>query len=158
MIIGIGTELLRKTYAHSNFILGENRIDINEGYNLIPVELNLYYILPFSTERFKFFMGGGGGFYFGNHIREFGDVEFVNESEKIGYGINVSVGMDYIVNELISVRGQMRFRDPEIILKSKYSNSTVNYRGNSYLISDNIFTTKVNIDGVTFTIGLTIGF
>lgn len=158
MIIGIGTEFIRKSYTHRNFILEGNGIDINEGYNLIPVELNLYYLLPFSTERFKFFMGGGGGVYFGSQIREFGDVEFVNDGGKIGYGINVSVGMDYIVNELISVRGQMRFRDPELIMKSKYSNSTVNYKGNSYLLSDNVFTTKVNIDGLTFTIGLTVSF
>lgn len=158
VIVGIGSEFITKSFTNQNFLLEGNRIDVKEGYNLIPVELNIYYLLPFSTERFKFFMGGGGGFYFGSRIREFGDVEFLNEGIKIGYGINVSVGMDYLVNELISIRGQMRFRDPELIIKSKYSGSTVNYKGNSYSLSDNIFTTKVNIDGLTFTIGLTISF
>lgn len=155
MIIGLGSEFINKSYTNKNFIIQGDRVEIKEGYNLVPVELTIYYLLPFSTERFKFFMGGGGGLYFGKHIREFGNINFNSAELTTGYGINVSVGMDYLVNEFISVRGQMRFRDPELIMKSKYSGSSSIYNGKSYLLPDNTFTTKVNIDGVTFTIGLT---
>ncbi|NMB82900.1 MAG: hypothetical protein GYA14_13895 [Ignavibacteria bacterium] len=156
MIIGLGTEFIQKSYTNRNYFIQGDRVEIKEGYNLIPVELTLYYLLPFSTEKFKFFMGGGGGLYFGKQIREFGNVNFNSAELTTGYGINVSVGMDYLVNEFISVRGQMRFRDPELIMKSKYSGSNTIYNGKSYLLSDNTFTTKVNIDGVTFTIGLSL--
>jgi hypothetical protein len=158
MIIGLGSEYIKKTHTNRNFILEGDRINIVEGYELIPVELNIYYELPFSTEKFKFFMGGGGGLYFGKHLREFGDIEFVDNGSKIGYGINVAVGMDYLINELISIRGQMRFRDPELILNSRYSAPAVNYGDKKYLIPDSGFSSKVNIDGVTFTIGLAISF
>jgi len=155
MILGLGSEFIQKSFTNRNFIIQGDRAEIKEGYNLIPIELTIYYLLPFSTERFKFFMGGGGGLYFGKHIREFGNVNFNSAELSTGYGINVSVGLDYLVNEFISVRGQMRFRDPELIMKSKYSGSNSIYKGKSYLLSDNTYTTKVNIDGVTFTIGLT---
>lgn len=155
MIVGIGSEFIQKTYTNSRFILEGDRLEIKDGYYLIPVELSIYYLLPFSTEKFKFFMGGGGGLYFGKHLREFGNVSFNSANVSTGYGINVSVGMDYLINELISIRGQMRFRDPELVMKSKYSDSSVNYKNKSYSLPDNVFTTKVNVDGITFSIGLT---
>jgi len=158
LIIGAGTEYIQKDYINNNFNLAGVRAKVKDGYRIIPVELSLYYLLPFSTGLFKFFMGGGGGIYFAEHVRELGDVTVSDDGSEIGYGIHVAVGMDYIINDYISVRGQMRFRDPEIDLKSKYSNNIVNYEGRTFVFSSQTFYSKVNVDGITFSIGVAFNF
>ena len=155
IVLGIGSELLEKTFDNSINFDGI-RASMNDGYKMIPIELSAYYLIPFSTERFKFYMGGGFGLYIGEQIRELGDVSVSNESKKIGYGIQVSVGLDYLVNQFFSIRGQMRFRDPVFEMESKYSNTTVNYNGRSYILPAEKFTSKVNINGITFAIGAVI--
>lgn len=154
MILGVGSEFIKKTYTNRNFILEGDRLEITEGFILIPVEMVIYYLLPFSTEKFKFLMGGGAGLYFGKHIREIGDVNFISDKLAADFGINVSIGLEYLINNLISIRGQMRFRDPELKLKSKYSSSSVYYNNKNYLLSNKVISTKVNVDGLTFTIGV----
>ena len=155
IILGIGSESIKKTFDNS-INLGGIRALMRDGYKMIPIEFSAYYLIPFSTERFKFYMGGGFGLYIGEQIRELGDVSISNESKKIGYGINVSIGMDFLVNQFLSIRTQMRFRDPEFEMESKYSDTTVNYNGKSYILPSEKFITKVNIDGITFAIGAVI--
>ncbi len=155
IILGIGSESIKTTFDNS-INLGGIRVSMKDGYKMIPVEFSVYYLIPFSTERFKFYMGGGFGLYIGEQIRELGDVSISNESKKIGYGINVSIGMDFLVNQFLSIRTQMRFRDPEFEMESKYSDTTVNYNGKSYILPTEKFTSKVNIDGITFAIGAVI--
>lgn len=157
VIFGIGSEFIKKTFDNS-INLGGVRAMMNDGYRVIPVELSIYYHLPFSTEHFKFFMGGGFGFYIGEQVRNLGDVSISNETKKIGYGIHVAVGMDYVVSNFLSLRGQMRFRDPEFEMKSIYSSNIVNYDGRAYLLPSQTFSSKVNIDGITFTVGVVINF
>ncbi len=158
LVIGLGVEYIRKTYTNRNMNLGGVRASMKDGYKVIPLDLTIYYTLPFSTEFFKFFMGGGGGLYFGEHIRELGDVSVSTISRKIGYGIHVAVGMDYIFYKNFALRTQMRFRNPEFEMKNKYSSNIVNYNGRAYLLASDTFSSKVDIDGISFTIGIMYQF
>lgn len=157
VIIGVGSEYIKKTFDN-NINLGGVRATMNDGYKVMPVDISIYYLVPFSTEKFKFFMGGGIGFYIGEHIRELGDVTVSSESKKIGYGIQISVGMDFVMYKFLSIRGQMRFREPEFDMISKYSDINVKYNGKSYILPTDSFSSKVNIDGITFTLGAVINF
>ncbi|MBA4406352.1 hypothetical protein C0389_03670 [bacterium] len=157
IIVGIGSELIEKTFENS-INLGGIRAKMNDGYKMTPLEISGYYLIPFSSEHFKFFFGGGFGLYFGNHIRNFGDVTIENENSKIGYGMHVAVGMDYVIYNFISVRGQIRFRDPEFETTNRYSSQTVNYNNQQYVLSSQTFNSKVNIDGITFTLGMVLNF
>jgi hypothetical protein len=150
--LGAGTEYIKKTFSNSINLSG-TKANAVDGYQMIPVEFSVYYLIPFSTERFKFFMGGGMAFYIGSQIRELGDVKISNEKQKVGFGIHVAVGMDYVVKNFLSVRFQMRFRDPQFEMSSKYTNSSVNYAGRTFLLPGNTFESKVNIDGITFLLG-----
>lgn len=155
---GIGAEYLKKTFTNRNLNLGGIRAETKEGYTFIPIELTIYYVLPFSSEYFKFFMGGGGGLYLGKFIREFGDITTNSKLNKNSFGIHVVIGMEYVFWENLSIRGQMRFRDPEIELKNNYASNLVTYNGTTYLISTQDYFTKVNIDGITFVIGIVYSF
>jgi len=155
-ILGLRIEYIKKTITHKDDQIPV--IDATFGYRLIPVEFSVYYFLPFSTESFKFFMGGGIGVYFGENIKDIGDVHSVAIDKKFAFGIQVEIGMDYIIWENFSARFQMRFRDPEFEIESRYSNDTVNYNGKSYFLSNSPFITKTNIDGITFTLGIAYNF
>ena len=158
IIIGFNTEYMTATSVGPNLtvFLGNSTVTINveDGFQLIPLEFSGYYILPFSTEQFKFLMGGGVGYYIGSHIRKFGDVEVSNAERKAAYGIHVSISMDYLIRDFISVRGEMKFRDPQFTVKSKYSKRDVNYNGNIIRLAQDSFDSKINVDGVSFVLGL----
>ena len=154
LIIGLSVEYLKNTINRTDFTVGGFRIFTEDGFELIPVELNLYYHLPFSTELFKFYMGGGVGLYTGKQIRKFVDVDVSDNGSETAYGIQVSLGMDYIANKYFSIRGEMKFRDPEFDLKSKYNKRVFNFQGRDLLLSRETFETKGNLDGITFSIGV----
>lgn len=162
IILGFNTEFMTTTSIGPNLtvFLGNSTvtIDVEDGFQFIPLELSGYYLLPFSTEQFKFLMGGGMGYYIGSHVRKFGDVEVSNAERKAAYGIHVSISMDYLIRDFISVRGEMKFRDPQFTVKSKYSKKEVNHDGNIIRLAQDSFDSKINVDGVTFVLGLAFHF
>lgn len=162
IIVGFNTEYMTSTSIGPNLtvFLGNSTvtIDVEDGFRLFPLELSAYYLLPFSIERFKFLMGGGIGYYIGSHVRKFGDVEVSNAERKTAYGIHVSISMDYLIKDFISVRSEMKFRDPQFTVKSKYSKKEVNYNGNVIRLAQDSFDSKINVDGVTFILGFAFHF
>lgn len=158
ILIGFNTELMRTTAIGPNLTVFMNNstvtINVEDGFELVPLELSAYYVLPFSTEHIYFLMGGGAGYYLGSHIRKFGDAEVSNLERKASYGIHVSLSMDYLIKEYLSIRGEMKFRDPQFAVKSKYNKQEVNYDGKIIRLVQNSFDSKVNVDGVTFVLGL----
>ena len=157
LIIGLNVEYMTKTDFGSTLRVFVNNttatIEVEEGFKLIPLELSLYYILPFSTESFKFLMGGGGGYYFGEHVRNFGDAEVENIKRKDAFGIHVSISMEYLLRNNIGIRTEMKFRDPQFNLTNKYTKEEINYRGDIVRLPQNQFSSKINVDGVTFIVG-----
>jgi opacity protein-like surface antigen len=156
IILGLSTEYLQNSESGRN--LTSPLFIVEDGFEIYPVELSIYYFLPFSTESFKFFFGGGFGFYLGNRTRNFGNIEFEKVESEIGYGIQVSAGMDYLVFDKISIRGEIRFRDPDFKVTNKYNSSSVNYEGIIYSVSSTNLTSRINIDGITFRIGTAFHF
>ncbi len=162
IILGIGTEYMKTTAPGPNLtaFAGNSTvtINVNDGFLLIPIEVSAYYILPFSTEKFKFLMGGGAGYYFGEHIRQFGDASVSNVSRDFAYGIQVAVSMDYLVRDDISIHSEMKFRDPQFKVKSEYDKLEVNYNNEKILLAQRTFDSKINVDGVTFILGVSYFF
>ncbi|MFH1194176.1 MAG: hypothetical protein V1720_00610 [bacterium] len=158
IILGINADLITKTGVSTNVVVISDAsvisVEAEDGYKLIPLEFSAYYLLPISVEKFKFYMGGGIGIYFGSHIRKFKDVEAVNENRSFEYGIQVAVGMDYMITNFFSVRGEMKFRDPEFEMTSTYSKKEFQIGETKYSIPHDKFDSKVNIDGATFSIGV----
>jgi hypothetical protein len=161
ILIGIGTEYMRITETAGLVVLGQTStvdIDVEEGFSFIPLDITIYYLFPFSTERFKFTAGGGAGYYFGSHIRNFGNAEVSTIERKFAYGIHVGLSMDYMIRNNISIRSEMKFRDPQFTLKSEYNRQEVEYNGRILRILQDSFDSKINIDGVTFLVGAAFHF
>jgi hypothetical protein len=162
ILLGLSTEYMRSTSSGFNLtaFAGNSTISVlvQDGFQLIPIEFSGYYILPFSTEKFNFLMGGGLGYYIGEHIRKFGDVQVSNIARPTAYGIHVILIMDYLIKDFLSVRGEMKFRDPQFNVTSKYDKTDVNYNGSLIHLGTGTFNSKINVDGISFIIGITFHF
>lgn len=162
VVIGLSTEYGRKSQK-GNFLTvlaGSQLIQLEseDGFTFLPIEFSVYHILPFSTESFKFNMAAGFGLYFATHTRKFGDTEISNINIDPVVGIQVGTGMEYLLTENLGLRLQMKFRAPEIKVKSKYNSTTVNYKGNTITILQDTFDSKVSINGAVFLLGVSYSF
>jgi hypothetical protein len=158
--LGLNIEYVNKTANALNltaFIGNQVFVfEVEDGYSAVPIELTAHYFFPFSTEDFKFMMGGGLGYYIGEFVRKFQEVELEITQRKFALGLHVSASMDYIIIENLAARFEMKFRNPQYTVTSKYSKTEVNFKGNVIELPENAFDTKVDIDGLTFIIGLVL--
>ena len=132
---------------------GLRYINVKDGFKMIPIELSIYYSLPFSTEKFKFLMGGGAGYYYGSMIRKFGNADISTSERKAAYGIQVAVEMDYLIRKNIALKADMEFRDPQFSVTSRYNNQEYDYNGEKVRVTRQEFDSKINVNGVTFIFG-----
>lgn len=162
LLIGLNTEYMTKTISAKNLTVFYNdrtaAINVHDGFILVPVELTLYYLLPFSTERWKFLMGGGAAYYYGEQVRKFGNETVKSVPKNIAYGIHVLIGGEYLLTNFLSIRMAMKFRDPQFTVMNTYLKKNVDYNGTIITIAQHTFESKINVDGVTFSIGTAIGF
>ena len=157
-ILGLSIEYIQKTRELPNLSAPINNqiyiFNVEDGFKAIPIELTAYYFFPFSTERFKFMMGGGLGYYYGNFIRKFADVDLEVTERKVSLGFLVASSIDYLIFDYLSARLEMKFRNPQFNVTSKYSKSVADYNGTPVPLLETPFETKVDINGVTFVFGL----
>ncbi len=162
IILGISSEYISKSEKGRNLSVAEGsqiiELEVEDGVLFIPIELSAYYYLPFSTEQFKFTMGAGVGYYYGEQARKFGDTQIQNLKKENAIGILVSIGMEYLILKQIGLRFDMKFRDPEVELTSRYLKSVVNYKGSQINLSQDSFDSKINLDGISFLFGLSFQF
>lgn len=152
--LGLNFEYINKVSSENNLTIISNglteTIKINDGFYLIPIEISLFYRLAFSTDAVRFFIFGGSGFYYGNHIREFGDVSITNVKRKFSYGIQVGFLTEYFFAKNFSINSGMKFRDPQFSVTNKYDNREVNFEGRLVYIPQEKFDSKINVEGVIF--------
>lgn len=157
-ILGLNIEYIRKTESQPNLtaFIGNQvfTFSVDDGFETIPIELSAIYFFPFSTERFKFTMGGGIGYYYGKFIREISNAELEVTQRKISFGLLVSTSIDYMILDYLSARLELKFRNPQYNVSSKYTKTEVEYQGNVIQLPENPFETKVDINGLTFVFGV----
>jgi outer membrane protein W len=162
LVLGLSSEYMEKTAVGWNLtVFSGNRtvtVPVTDGFKMIPIELSLYYLIPFSTEKFKFLMGGGAGYYYGKQIRKFGSAGVTSSESNFAYGIQVSVSMDYLATKNLIVHSEMKFRDPQFTVNNKYTKAEVQYNGGTVNLPQSSFYSKINIDGVTFVVGVGYNF
>jgi outer membrane protein W len=157
-ILGLNIEYIKKTTSQPNLtaFIGNQvyTFTVDDGFETIPIELTAYYFFPFSTEKFKFTMGGGVGYYYGRFIREFSNADLEVTQRKISFGLLVSTSIDYMILDFLSARLELKFRNPQYNVSSKYTKTQVEYQGNVIQLPENPFETKVDINGLTFVFGI----
>lgn len=162
VLLDLNLEYMQKTATGNNEKVitntGLRYIKVEDGFKLIPVELSVYYLIPFSTEKFKFLMGGGVGYYYGSMIRKFGNAEVSNVERNSAYGIQVAVNVNYLLRENIAFKLEMKFRDPQLTVRSRYNNRQYEYNGTIVTVTRQEFDSKIDINGVAFVLGTVFYF
>ena len=162
ILIGVNAEYMTKTASGKNLTVFSNNktvtIQVQDGFKMIPFELSIYYLIPFSTERFKFLMGGGAAYYYGQQIRKFGNADINSSEANIAYGIQVSVSMDFLLTGDVIIHSGMKFRDPQFTVKNTYNRQTADYNGTTIDLAQDSFVSKINVDGVSFELGFAYSF
>lgn len=130
---------------------GTRHINVFDEFEIYPIETNLYYIFPFSGERFEFTMGGGFGIYYTEYKRKYNGVNIAKLRKRyFSYGIQTSVGLSYRPAEYFNIKMEMRFKDPETRIKNEYTVKIIDLSGLPAEITRDYYTSMINIDGVSF--------
>ncbi len=133
-------------------------LPVKRGVRFIPVEIGAETNVPLIENTLRLTMGGGFGIYYADRVYAINGVSMNSERLPIGYGIHIESGFDYRVYQNIGLRAEMTFRDPEITSENKFNANFIQV-GNYQIPVNNISpTTKINVHGVSFTLGVLIGF
>lgn len=133
------------------------RARIKEELTVIPVELSGYFDLPDFTEDLNIYLGGGLGVYFGDRKRTIINIESTTLAKDPGFGFVVMSGIGYRFSDILSGVFEMRFRQGEYRVKSRFATSFITAGGNTFEI-DQTTDSKIFLDGLKLSFGLSVRF
>jgi hypothetical protein len=129
---------------------------VKDGFRLTPVELGVNMYIPLGTENARLSMGGGIGAYYGKRILSIAGVDAPQQNHPVGIGIHVESSFDYRVLRGVAVRGEMRFRDPEVTAENRFQGRSAIYNGNTIPFPTSAFRTRINVNGLMFGLGIVV--
>lgn len=138
------------------FAGSSRRLPVSEGFYLIPVELAVHAYIPLGSESLRMSMGGGIGAYYGARMLRVADVDAAMQNHPVKFGIHVVSGFEYQVLFGVWLRGDMRFRDPELKTISRFTQEQTVYNGSVVTFPRSDLSSKINVDGMTFSLGVMV--
>ncbi len=132
------------------------QVPFTEGFVLIPIELGANVYIPVGSEKFRVSMGGGIGAYYGEQLLTVAGIKAAMRNRPLSVGIHVESGVEYRVLPGIWLRGDMRFRDPEVRSVIRFEKLTTQYQGSTLTFSNNDFKTRIDVDGMSFGLGIVV--
>ncbi len=154
--IGLSSEYVRGTASDPILTNSGQSIPVDDGYQVIPLELTGYFIIPASGPTFGIFMGGGAGVYFGHRSYRIAGVEAAATAARAGFGIHVLGGVSYNVKDWLSLTAEMKFRDLQFTSTNAFSTSQVLYNSTLVPLPVAPFSSSVHTDGMVFQLGAAI--
>lgn len=121
-----------------------------EEFSMIPVEAGLLWNLPVGSDRFKIYIGGGGGIYFGERKRTIGGVSTEKVNTKPGFSLNVLSGVEYFIARNLSVDFKFKFREGSFESEDKFIKNVP--------IFNRTINSRIIVDGVRLSAGLRYNF
>lgn len=155
--IGLSVEIITKSVDLSG---GDSAtiVPAQDGFTAVPIELSGYFIIPIGTERLHFYMGGGGGVYFGTRRYSEAGVEAVTVERNTGFGIHILSGAEYAFASRLSVRSEVKFRDIQFQTVNRFIQSTITYGGSTVTLDQSPLQSRIAIDGMMLSAGLVFHF
>jgi outer membrane protein W len=157
LMVGIDAEYLSTTTAVTLPVASNQTITVHDGFSAIPVELSGYFILPFSPDQLRIYIGGGGAVYYGTRQFTQDGVDAAAVQHSLGGGIQVVSGTEWQIGNTWGVRGEMKFRD--IQFKSTVQFSPAQAAQEPYAqLSTSPLASRIDIDGLMLSLGLVYRF
>jgi hypothetical protein len=152
--VGLSADYIRATQP----TFTQTGLPLEDGYQVIPLEVTAYFTIPISGRSADLFMGGGGGVYFGRRIYRLAGVTAETVGRTPGAGIHVLAGAALKITSLLSIMGEMKFRDLQFDSKNAFSVSRITYNGRIVDVSTEPFSSQVHTDGIVFQVGVALTF
>jgi hypothetical protein len=131
-----------------------NGTDIADGYRLYAAELAGLFVLPFTGKTFALFIGGGGGVYWGTRKYAIAGITADPLDSSPSFNILTVIGAEYFFSDLLSLAAEWRFRDPVVTAKNAFTRASVESYGITYPLEQRPFTSKINVNGNTYSLGV----
>lgn len=132
-------------------------VGMREEFHMIPVEGGIKWPLPVSTDNFKIYIGGGAGVYFGDRKRTISYLQSTTINKIPGFSLNVLAGVEYFAARNISANLELKFREANFDVESKFNSNTININGVEFELT-NPFYSRLLIDGVRISAGFKYHF
>jgi opacity protein-like surface antigen len=132
------------------------KVRFTEEFSMIPVEGGLKWNLPVSTDRFKFYIGGGAGIYFGDRKRTISTLS-TTEFSSNRYSLNIMAGSEYFIGRNISLDFEFKFREASFETENRFSQDFITVNGTSFNLGNPIHS-RIIVDGVRISAGLKYHF
>jgi hypothetical protein len=130
------------------------RTQFEDGYRLYAGEALGVFRLPVSGETFVLFIGGGGGLYWGTRTFSIAGIASRSVSTRTSFGIVTTFGMEYHVFPALSLKGELRFRDPQVTTENVFDQPSVVSNGVSYPLETTPFSSRINGNGNIYALGV----
>ena len=129
------------------------RIRVSETLTVTPIEFTGYFNVPSFQENLNIYLGGGIGLYMGDRVRKIQNFESETISKSLGLSLVVLSGIEYYFEKNAMAFFEMRFREGEYDVKSKFPVGTITVRGTPYNIGREM-NSKIFLDGLRLSVGL----
>ena len=131
---------------------------VTHGLHVYVLEGSALFSLPFTSERFDMYVGGGVGLYSGERVYTLADVRAEHVSASPAVGIQVIVGAEYLLALGIGIRFELLFRDPQMSVENRFPRTSVTSHGVTYPLSTEPFRSNINLNGNVYSLGLFYSF
>ena len=155
--LGLSAELISRS-TESAVPYGTLSVPVTDGLTAVPVEGTGYFFIPVGNEEIRVFMGGGVGLYFGERRYTYAGTSAEVADRTTGFGIHVLSGMEWYCSPVLSVRGQLKFRDVQFETVNRFARSSATYQGTAVPLPAEPLRSRVNIDGMHLAVGLAVHF
>jgi hypothetical protein len=156
--LGLSAERIRVRQSDPLIISETEFIPVEDGYDVVPVELTGYFIIPPSGTIVAIFMGGGVGAYFGQRVYSTAGLAASLLSSRPGFGIHVCTGVAVRFAGAFSVLAEMKFRDLQFSSTNRFPVSRTTFQGSEVILPSGSLDSNVHTDGITFQIGTAFSF
>jgi len=160
-VLGIAVEKISGSFERTSVYLGPTgRIFVprSDGYELLPVEVSAFYVVPISSNTFEFYLGGGVGYYTGKRKYSVGSAASRSTDVHSVMGIHVSTGIRWTFTSLLALDAHMRFRDPQINAVNQFGERSTVIGGVTVPLVQGPMHTQINLNGINYSAGLAIVF
>jgi len=151
--IGISTEVISRRVDGSVPNTG-GTIPTEDGYTAIPLELTGYFRIPVGGESIDFYMGGGGGLYFGARHYRYAGVEPSTLQKELNFGIHVQSGLEVLLSGPLALRTELKFRNIQLETSQRYTPASTIYHETTVPLPQETLHSRIQIDGMNLIIGV----
>ncbi|MDT8322469.1 MAG: hypothetical protein RRA94_00040 [Bacteroidota bacterium] len=131
---------------------------MENGFDIWLLEVAGMFSLPFSSDRFEMYVGGGAGVYVGRRSYAVADAISETVSAVPAFGIHILVGAEYLLTRHLGIRADVVFRDPQMSVENRFRQSSVTANGIVYELGTAPFLSHVNLNGNIYSLGVSWHF